>query len=87
MAQWGIEPRLAAILDYASEQSDNHLATAARLCAILEEPPRGQEINLEWIAQQKNTFWSRREKQLSQHRKGVFCPELLGLLLAIGFPD
>ncbi|WP_163579764.1 hypothetical protein, partial [Klebsiella pneumoniae] len=44
MAQWGIEPRLAAILDYASEQSDNHLATAARLCAILEEPPRGQEI-------------------------------------------
>ncbi len=87
MAQWGIEPRLAAILDYASEQSDNHLATAARLCAILEEPPRGQEINLEWIAQQKNTFWSRREKQLSQHGKGMFCPELLGLLLAVGFPD
>ena len=87
MAQWGIEPRLAAILDYASEQSDNHLATAARLCAILEEPPRGQEINLEWIAQQKNTFWTRREKQLSQHRKGTFCPELLGLLLAVGFPD
>lgn len=87
MAQWGIEPRLAAILDYASEQSDNHLATAARLCAILEEPPRGQEINLEWIAQQKNTFWLRREKQLSQHGKGKFCPELLGLLLAVGFPD
>lgn len=87
MAQWGIEPRLAAILDYASEQSDNHLATAARLCAILEEPPRGQEINLEWIAQQKNIFWSRREKQLSQHGKGKFCPELLGLLLAVGFPD
>lgn len=87
MAQWGIEPRLAAILDYASEQSDNHLATAARLCAILEEPPRGQEINLEWIAQQKNTFWSRREKQLSQHRKGTFCSELLGSLLAVGFPD
>ena len=87
MAQWGIEPRLAAILDYASEQSDNHLATAARLCAILEEPPRGQEINLEWIAQQKNTFWTRREKQLSQHRKGTFYPELLGLLLAVGFPD
>ncbi|WIV89227.1 ATP-dependent helicase HrpB [Proteus appendicitidis] len=87
MAQWGIEPRLAAILDYASEQSDNHLATAARLCAILEEPPRGQEINLEWIAQQKNIFWSRREKQLSQHGKGMFCPELLGLLLAVGFPD
>lgn len=87
MAQWGIEPRLAAILDYASEQSDNHLATAARLCAILEEPPRGQEINLEWIAQQKNIFWSRREKQLSQHGKGMFCPELLGLLLVVGFPD
>ncbi len=87
MAQWGIEPRLAAILDYASEQSDNHFATAARLCAILEEPPRGQEINLEWIAQQKNTFWLRREKQLSQNGKGMFCPELLGLLLAVGFPD
>lgn len=87
MAQWGIEPRLAAILDYASEQSDNHLVTASRLCAILEEPPRGQEINLEWIAQQKNTFWTRREKQLSQHRKGTFCPELLGALLAVGFPD
>ncbi|QEZ91328.1 ATP-dependent helicase HrpB [Proteus sp. CD3] len=87
MAQWGIEPRLAAILDYASEQSEDHLATAARLCAILEEPPRGQEINLEWIAQQKNTFWSRREKPLSQHGKGMFCPELLGLLLAVGFPD
>lgn len=87
MAQWGIEPRLAAILDYASEQSEDHLATAARLCAILEEPPRGQEINLEWIAQQKNTFWLRREKQLSQHGKGKFCPELLGLLLAVGFPD
>lgn len=87
MAQWGIAPRLAAILDYANEQSDNHLVTAARLCAILEEPPRGQEINLEWITQQKNTFWTRREKQLSQHRKGAFCPALLGSLLAVGFSD
>ncbi|MCV6021195.1 hypothetical protein OFO93_32320, partial [Escherichia coli] len=32
-------------------------------------------------------FWTRREKQLSQHRKGTFCPELLGVLLAVGFPD
>ncbi|QAV23839.1 ATP-dependent helicase HrpB [Proteus hauseri] len=87
MAQWGIEPRLAAILDYAREQSGDHYVTAARLCAVLEEPPRGREINLEWIAQQNNSFWAQREKQLSQNRKGTFRPELLASLLAVGFFD
>ncbi len=87
MAQWGIEPRLAAILDFAREQSDDHYVTAARLCAVLEEPPRGREINLEWIAQQNNSFWVQREKQLSQNRTGTFRPELLASLLAVGFFD
>lgn len=87
MTKWGIEPRLAAILDYASEQSDDHYATATRLCAVLEEPPKGQEINLEWIIQQKNATGLRREKQLSQNRKGTFRVALLASLLAVGFPD
>ena len=46
MAQWGIDPRLAAILDYASEKVSIILLPAARLCAILEQPPRDREINL-----------------------------------------
>ncbi|MEQ4922854.1 ATP-dependent helicase HrpB [Proteus hauseri] len=87
MAQWGIEPRFAAILDYAQQQSNDHYVTAARLCAMVEEPPRGREINLEWIAQQNNPFWAHREKQLSQNRKGNFCPELLAILLVVGFSD
>lgn len=87
MTQWGIDPRLAAILDYASEKSEHHLATAARLCAILEQPPRDREINLEWLIQQKNHQWSQREKQLLQQCKGQCRPELLASLLSVGFAD
>lgn len=87
MAQWGIDPRLAAILDYASQQGGDYLATAARLCAILEDPPRNREINLDVIAQHPKPQWLRREKQLSKNSQGKFCSELLGLLLSIGFAD
>lgn len=86
MALWGVEPRLAAILDYASQQSDDHLVTAARLCAILETLPRGH-VHFNAVESQKNIEWSRREKQLTKGIKGTFRYELFANLLAVGFPD
>ena len=39
MAALGNDPRLAAML--VAAQGDDEIATAAKLAAILEEPPRG----------------------------------------------
>ena len=44
MAALGNEPRLAAML--AAAQTDDEAATAAKLAAILEEPPRGGLVDL-----------------------------------------
>ena len=44
MAALGNEPRLAAML--ATAQTDDEAATAAKLAAILEEPPRGGLVDL-----------------------------------------
>ena len=44
MATLGNDPRLAAML--VSANNDNEVATAAKLAAILEEPPRGGSTDL-----------------------------------------
>ncbi len=44
MAALGNEPRLAAML--AAAQTDDEAVTAAKLAAILEEPPRGGLVDL-----------------------------------------
>jgi ATP-dependent helicase HrpB len=44
MASLGNDPRLAAML--ASASNADEVATAAKLAAILEEPPRGGNTDL-----------------------------------------
>lgn len=46
MAALGNDPRLAAML--VSAKSDDEAATAAKIAAILEEPPRMGNSDLAW---------------------------------------
>ena len=62
MATLGNEPRLAAML--AAAQTDDEVATAARLAAILEEPPRGGLVDLGAVFSRQQTNWQQRAQQL-----------------------
>ncbi|MDC9593309.1 ATP-dependent helicase HrpB [Xenorhabdus sp. IM139775] len=72
MAESGSEPRLAAILFAGKEcsgQAQNRAAliTAAKLVAILEEPPRrGQPDLLYWMTVNQR-HWQQRANQLIRH--------------------
>ncbi len=62
MAQLGNDPRLAAML--VSAQGADAQATAVRLAAILEEPPRGTETDLRGALSRSQGNWQARSVQL-----------------------
>ncbi|VDZ84747.1 ATP-dependent RNA helicase HrpB [Kluyvera intermedia] len=64
MASLGNDPRLAAMLVAAN--SDDEVATAARLAAILEEPPRGTNHDLLQAFSRPQGQWQQRSQQLWQ---------------------
>ncbi|MGL5599366.1 MAG: ATP-dependent helicase HrpB, partial [Silvania sp.] len=88
MATLGNDPRLAAMLAHASGDSD--IATAAKLAAILEQPPRGGSSDLLQAFSRNQPEWQQRARQLSQRlssRGGVPDSDRVPALLAQAFPD
>ncbi|MDA8477149.1 ATP-dependent helicase HrpB [Citrobacter sp. Awk 4] len=62
MAALGNDPRLAAMLVSASNSSE--AATAAKLAAMLEEPPRGGNSDLSVAFSRHHPGWQQRSQQL-----------------------
>ena len=88
MATLGNEPRLAAMLVAAKE--DDEIATAAKLAAILEEPPRGGSSDLASAFSRNQPNWQQRAQRLCQRlnrRGGALDSDLIPGLLAQAFPD
>ena len=88
MASLGNDPRLAAMLVAAN--SDDEVATAVRLAAILEEPPRGTNHDLLQAFSRPQGQWQQRSQQLCKRlnrRAGQVDSEAIPSLLAQGFPD
>jgi len=88
MASLGNDPRLAAMLVAAN--SDVEVATAARLAAILEEPPRGTNHDLLQAFTRPQGQWQQRSQQLCKRlnrRAGQVDSDAIPALLAQGFPD
>ena len=88
MAALGNDPRLAAMLIAA--KSDDEAATAARLAAILEEPPRGAGSDLGHAFSRSQSNWQQRSQQLLKRvnrRGGKADSDAIPALLAQGFPD
>ncbi|ATA22920.1 ATP-dependent helicase HrpB [Brenneria goodwinii] len=90
IAALGCDPRLAAMLTAAARQSNDALATAGCLAAILEEPPRGGSINLlDWL-HRPLAHWLRRSRQLTRRlspESGRIDEGWAVWLLAQGFAD
>ncbi|MCC3733062.1 ATP-dependent helicase HrpB [Rouxiella badensis] len=90
MAQIGCEPRLAAMLVQAERQGADALATAALLAAIIEEPPRGGQPDIDYWLSRPQPHWQRRARQLSQRlsrSSGQVDASLAPWLLASAFSD
>ncbi|PHM63890.1 ATP-dependent helicase [Xenorhabdus stockiae] len=100
MTESGCEPRLAAMLCLAKEQYDRQdsdrgiLATAAKLVAILEEPPRRGQLDLTHCLNTLQPNWQQRSKQLFRELAGNNMEnaadinvEYISELLVQGFPD
>ncbi|MFH0476016.1 ATP-dependent helicase HrpB [Kluyvera ascorbata] len=88
MAALGNDPRLAAML--VAADSDDEVATAARLTAILEEPPRGGSGDLMQAFTRSQGSWQQRSQQLCKRlkrRAGQPDSDAIPALLAQGFPD
>ncbi|MFC3189498.1 ATP-dependent helicase HrpB [Pseudocitrobacter faecalis] len=88
MAALGNDPRLAAMLIAA--KSDDEAATAARLAAILEEPPRGAGSDLGHAFSRNQSNWQQRSQQLLRRlnrQGGKPDSDAIPALLAQGFPD
>ncbi|KAA1049742.1 ATP-dependent helicase HrpB [Pseudocitrobacter sp. 73] len=88
MAALGNDPRLAAMLITA--KSDDEAATAARLAAILEEPPRGAGSDLGQAFSRNQSNRQQRSQQLLRRlnrRGGKPDSDAIPALLAQGFPD
>ncbi|MFP2267205.1 ATP-dependent helicase HrpB [Citrobacter braakii] len=88
MATLGNDPRLAAML--VSANNDNEVATAAKLAAILEEPPRGGSTDLAVAFSRNQPAWQQRSQQLLKRlnvRSGQPDNALLPSLLAQAFAD
>ncbi|HED5652839.1 TPA: ATP-dependent helicase HrpB [Citrobacter freundii] len=88
MAALGNDPRLAAML--VSANNDNEAATAAKLAAILEEPPRGGSTDLAVAFSRNQSAWQLRSQQLLKRlnvRSGQPDSALLPSLLAQAFAD
>lgn len=88
IAQLGTDPRHGAML-IAAKTADE-IATAAKLVAILEEPPRGMNTDLSAAFSRHQPHWQRRSQQLLKRlnqRAGAEDSALLPGLLARGFAD
>lgn len=90
MAVLGCEPRLAAMLTHGAELGADGLATAAALAALLEEPPRGGQMDIGYWLSRPQPNWQRRAAQLArrlQVKAGRIDVELAPRLLALAFTD
>ncbi len=88
MAALGNDPRLAAML--ASAEGDDEIATAAKLAAILEEPPRGGNSDLSAAFSRTQPNWQQRARQLARRLKssaGEADSSAVAPLLASAFAD
>ena len=88
MATLGNDPRLAAMLTAAVDADD--AATAAKLAAILEEPPRGGNSDLGAVFARQQPNWQQRAQQLLKRlgsRDGQPDAQRLAPLLAPAFVD
>nr|WP_318382916.1 ATP-dependent helicase HrpB [uncultured Enterobacter sp.] len=88
MARLGSDPRLAAMLIAANTADD--VATAARAVAILEEPPRGANVDFYQAFSRTQPHWQRRSQQLVKRlnvKAGDADSARLPALLAQGFAD
>ncbi|MGU3414265.1 ATP-dependent helicase HrpB [Enterobacteriaceae bacterium C34A] len=88
MASIGNDPRLAAMLTAA--KTPDEVATAAKLAAILEEPPRGGNADLSSAFARNQPNWQQRAKALVQRlntTSGSPDSGLIPMLLAQGFAD
>lgn len=88
MATLGNDPRLAAMLTAAADPDD--AATAAKLAAILEEPPRGGNSDLGAVFARQQPNWQQRAQQLLKRlgsRDGQPDAQRLAPLLAPAFVD
>lgn len=88
MAALGNDPRLAAML--ASAQGEDEIATAAKLAAILEEPPRGSNSDLSAAFSRQQGNWQQRARHLARRLKSSGGePDIRALapLLACAFAD
>lgn len=88
MAAVGNDPRLAAML--VAARNADEIATAAKLAAILEEPPRGEASDLANAFSRPQPNWQQRAKQLCQRLKshgGSADSAEIPRLLAQAFPD
>ncbi|MGY5958415.1 ATP-dependent helicase HrpB [Kosakonia sp. BK9b] len=88
MAALGTDPRLAAML--ACARSDDEIATAAKLVAILEEPPRAGNSDLRFAFSRHQANWQQRARQLARRLKsttGEPDNRALARLLARAFAD
>ncbi|MFI8417887.1 ATP-dependent helicase HrpB [Serratia sp. NPDC078593] len=90
MAAIGCDPRLALLLCAGEQCSADGLATAALLAALLEEPPRGGQINIDYWLSRPQPHWQRRARQLAQRlpgNVGQIDVSLAPRLLAQAFAD
>lgn len=90
MAALGCEPRLAAMLVAGAALSADGLATAALLAALLEEPPRGGQMDIGYWLSCLQPNWRQRAAQLTKRlpqRAGQIDVDLAPRLLAQAFTD
>ncbi|CAI1006385.1 ATP-dependent RNA helicase HrpB [Serratia marcescens] len=90
MAALGCDPRLAAMLVAGAALSADGLATAALLAALLEEPPRGGQMDIGYWLSRPQANWRQRAAQLAKRlpqRAGQVDVELAPHLLASAFAD
>ena len=88
MAMMGNDPRLAAMLVSTSEPDD--AATAGKLVAILEEPPRTGNTDLGAAFSRPQSNWQQRSQQLLKRlniRSGDEDASRIAALLAQAFAD
>ncbi|MGP0842427.1 ATP-dependent helicase HrpB [Serratia sp. CY85266] len=90
MAALGCEPRLAAMLTAGAALSADGLATAALLATLLEEPPRGGQMDIGYWLSRPQPNWRQRAAQLAKRlpqRAGQVDVDLAPRLLAPAFTD
>ncbi|WON78876.1 ATP-dependent helicase HrpB [Serratia sp. UGAL515B_01] len=90
MAELGCEPRLASMLYAGAQMGGEGVATAALLAALLEEPPRGGQMDISYWLSRPQSHWQRRALQLSRRltqKSSQIDVDLAAPLLAQAFTD